>query len=224
METLWLKKVSIVLRPINYTSLEVKDRIINGADDLFLRYGIKSITMDDIASHLSISKKTIYQHFKDKDELVIEVTSVHMQKEQDDIDAITAASSNAIDELMGISKYIRKNMEKMNQSVIFDLQKYHPKAFLKFTEHKDCCIRDTVVVNMIKGKEQGYFRADINENILAKLRMEQVQMAFDMQIFPPTEYNLADVQMEFFLHFVMGIVTPKGLELLERYKTEDNQI
>ncbi len=201
--------------------MEVRERIITGSDELFLRYGIKSITMDDIASHLSISKKTIYQHFQDKDDLVITVTDAHMIREQSEIDAIIKESENAIDEMMRISQFIRANMVNMNPSVLFDLQKYHPKAFQKFAEHKEACIFKTVVDNMVKGKEQGYYRKEVNETILAKLRMEQIQLAFNPQVFPPTAFNLLEVQMEFFWHFVMGIVTPEGAQLIEQYKSKD---
>ena len=201
---------------------EVRDRIIVGSDELFMRLGIKSVTMDDIASHLSISKKTIYQHFKDKNELVIAVSKVHMETDQCEVLEISNVSDNAVQELYFISLYIRKHMLKMNPSILFDLKKYHPKAWDLFKEHQRNCIYKTVVANIERGKKEGSFREEVNPEILAVLRMNSIEIGFDPSIYPSSKFNLLEVQMQLFDHFVHGIVTAKGLKQLEQY-VKDNQ-
>ena len=96
---------------------EARDKIIVGAEELFMRYGIKSITMDDLASNLAISKKTIYQHFKDKDELVLEVAKIHMQQDEKEVECIITKSENAVQEIFYIAQFIRKMTAKLNPSV-----------------------------------------------------------------------------------------------------------
>lgn len=199
---------------------EVKEKIVQGAEELFMRYGVKSVTMDDLAANLSVSKKTIYQHFKDKDELVLCVAHLHMELDQKELEKITDKSENAVQELFFMVQFIRNITKKMNPSVLFDLKKYHSKAWEAINTHKVCCIYDRVVSNLEQGKKEGYFRKEINSEILATMRMQSTEMGYDPLIYSPTKYNIIDVQMELFEHFLMGIVTPAGLELYNNYIVE----
>lgn len=201
---------------------ETKDRIIVGADELFMRLGIKSVTMDDIASHLAVSKKTIYQHFKDKDALVTSVTKVHMQQDEKEVEALVEESENAIQELFFISKYIKAHVAKMNPSIMYDLKKYHSKAWANFQEHKMNCIYNTVVKNIERGKKEGTYREAVNAEIVSILRMQSIEMAFNPSLFPVPEFDLLEVNMQLFEHFVYGVVTTKGADLYDKY-VEENQ-
>lgn len=204
--------------------METIDRIIQGSEELFMRYGVKSITMDDIASHLSISKKTIYQNFKDKDALVIAVTKIHMEQEMADMEKIVSESRDAIDEFFKITQYVKAALVKMNPSVLFDIKKYHPKAYLLFEEHKSECIMGTIKRNLEVGIEQGVYRKEIDPDALAKMRSWQIELPFDPSIFPSKDYNMLDVSIQFLDHFVMGLITQKGLEILENYRKQyENQ-
>jgi AcrR family transcriptional regulator len=213
-------KVSIVLSSFKiyyYSILEVREKIIYGAIELFMKYGFKSITMDDIARHLSISKKTIYQFFKDKDELIYIVTELYLEQEQKDFECIHLKASNSIEELYLVSKCVRKNMSELNPSILFDLQKYHHKAWKKFLEFKDRVFGTGIKECLEKGIREGNFRNNINVEILAKLRMEQVQLVFNEDVFPRDKFDFKEVQMQIFEHFIYGITTPQGQELLEQY-------
>ena len=195
----------------------MKNRIIEGADNLFMRYGIKTMTMDDIAKHLSVSKKTIYQHFKDKNELVIRVIESHMDAENGIINDIQKSASSAVDEMFLISKYLKSMMTVMNPSVLLDLQKYYPEAWAYFQNHKQECINDTILKNLEWGMEEGLYRADINPNILAISRVEQIEMAFNPMIFPTSKFSVLEVNLALLTHFIMGVVTAKGLEQYNEY-------
>jgi hypothetical protein len=113
-------------------------------------------------------------------------------------------------------------MEKMNPTVLFDIQKFHPKAWSIWLEYKTECIRDSVQRNLRQGIEEGYYRQDIHIDILSIVRMALVEIAFDDKIFPQDKYRLPEVQMQLFEHFVYGIVTDKGRKLYQKFK-EVNQ-
>lgn len=201
----------------------IKEKILKGAEDLFMKYGVRSISMDDIARHLSVSKKTLYQHFADKEDLVTMTCQAHLQRSCMDFLQARDSSGNAIEELANISTCLKRNMEELNPSLLFDLQKYHPKAWAVWVNHKNNFIRESVTRNLKQGMEEGYFRSGINPEIIATMRLELVQLAFDDNIFPREKFRLADVQMAIFDHFVYGIVTEKGRKLYHKYKKKLNQ-
>lgn len=206
----------------------VKDKILEGAEKLFMKYGIRSVSMDDIARHLSVSKKTLYQHFADKDELVTAMSQTHMQREVVEYESITKESENSIDELNKISVRIKCEMEELNPSLLFDLQKFHPKAWALWLNHKHEFIMKSIVRNLKQGMIEGYFRLDVNPEIMAISRLVLIESAFDDQTFPKEKFNLVEVQSQFFDHFVYGLCTDKGRKLYQKYKdnsqTKNSQI
>lgn len=195
-----------------------KEKLLKGAEDLFMRYGVRSITMDDIARHLGISKKTIYQHFADKDDVVVSVAKSRLEKQRQQFDKVTAESKNSVEEMVKLSYCIKENMRDTNPSVLFDMQKYHQRAWNVWLEFKHKFIRQSVIQSLKRGIDEGYFRADINIDILVTMRLEVVQMAFDNMIFPRDQFNLTEVQSHLFDHFVYGILTEKGKKLYQKYK------
>lgn len=197
---------------------EVKNKILKGAEELFMRYGVRSITMDEIARHLGISKKTLYQYFADKDDIVSSTTRQHLVLEQAQYEQIANESKNSVEELVKLSFCLKENLKGMNPSLLFDLQKYHQKAWNVWIEFKNNCIRESVVRNLKKGMEQGHFRTDIDPEILAIVRIEMVQIGFDDQVFPRDRFNLPQVQMHILEHFIHGLLTDKGRKLYQKYK------
>lgn len=166
--------------------------------------------MDEIARELGISKKTIYQYFKDKDEVVTEATRYLLDCDRKEFEEIQEQSGNSIEELFLISKCLRKNFENLNPSILFDLKRYHPKAWDLFIEVKENFFKETVRKSLRQGINEGFFRPEIDVEILTVLRLEQVQMSFDPRIFSRSEFDFREVQMQFFDHFVNGIFTDKG--------------
>src|SRR5690606_15607519 len=108
---------------------DIKSKILKGAEELFLRYGLRSITMDEISRHLGMSKKTLYQYFSDKDDIVWSVTRQHLLRQQAQFDAVATESKNSVEELVKLSFCVKENLKGMNPSLLFDLQKYHQKAW-----------------------------------------------------------------------------------------------
>lgn len=201
----------------------IREKIQKGAEELFMRYGVRSISMDDIARHLSVSKKTLYQHFSDKEDIVTVTCQAHLKRNAEEFKAIAEKSHNAIEELHLLSVCLKKNMEDMNPSLLFDLQKYHPKAWNIWLQHKNKTIRESVVRNLRQGVEEGYFRSEMDPEVIAAVRMELVQLAFNEEIFPRERFRLPEVQMQIFEHFVFGLLTEKGKKLYLKYKQVNKQ-
>src|ERR1700712_2337456 len=199
-------------------SMVQEDRIIQGGEDLFLKAGIKSVTMDDIAKHLGMSKKTIYQFFKDKNELVMALVKKKLQEDEDQMATIISQSSNVIEEMINMMKCSEEIFSRINPIVIHDLQKYHLDAWIEFQKFKADVLVKTLEQLLTKGIEQGFVRPDIDVKILAKMRLNQVEMGFDATFFPIAEFNTWKIQYQMLEHFNYGVCTLKGHELLDNYK------
>jgi AcrR family transcriptional regulator len=202
--------------------LDIKGKILKGAEELFTKYGIRSISMDDIARHLAVSKKTLYQHFSDKEDIVTVTFKMHIDRHVVELEQIRLTAENAIDELAKISQCLKRTTQNTNPSLLFDLQKYHPKAWAVWMNHKNKFIRTSVVRNLKQGIDEGYFRPDINSEVLALVRLELIHLPFNEELFPRERFRLQDVLMQTFDHFVYGLVTDKGRKLYQKYREIKN--
>jgi AcrR family transcriptional regulator len=199
--------------------LELQERILLKGDELFRRFGIRSITMDDIAKQLGVSKKTIYQHYPDKDELVIAMTKLNISRHFNEVEKCCGpASINAIAEMFAVNNSVGEMIRSFNPIMFYDLQKYHPKAWLAFREFRNLYVLAKIVENMHRGIAEGYYRNDVNIEILSRMRIEQVDMTFNYDIYPPTEFQFHKVMEELTFHFLYGLVNQKGYELINQYK------
>lgn len=203
--------------------MEQKDRIVAGAEDLFLKAGIKSVTMDDIARHLGMSKKTIYQFYKDKNELVVALVKNKLQEDEDQIRNILEQSGNVIEEMINMMKCSEEIFGRINPIVIHDMQKYHPEAWDMFQNFKAGFLVNMLEALLDKGKQQGYIRGDIDVRIIARMRVCQVEMGFNTKVFPTSEFNPWKVQYQFLEHFCFGVCTLEGYQLLDKYKSVVNE-
>jgi TetR/AcrR family transcriptional regulator, cholesterol catabolism regulator len=203
---------------------DIKDKIVNGARDLFLKYGIRSVSMDDIARQLSVSKKTIYQYFADKDEIVTQVAQQYLQEDRNQFEKMVTGARNALDELIRTSVFLKARVQQLNPALMFDLQKYHSKAWNEWVNYKLSHVRKEVIRNIKQGIAEGIFRADLNPEIIGTMRLEMVQMAFNTDLFPAGSYNLYEVHMQLFEQFVYGLLTEKGRKQYEKCKQEPNNL
>lgn len=198
--------------------VDVRNRILSGSEELFMRYGVRSISMDDIARHLGVSKKTLYQHFADKDDLVTHVSSSHLERDKVLLSDLKKQAGNAIDELARISIWIKEDLEQINPTLMIDIQKYHPTAFSIWVNYRENFIRASVVQNIEQGKREGYFRQDVDADVIAISRLLLLEAAFDHRHFPHEKFKVVDVQSQLFDFFVYGLCTDKGRQLYEQYK------
>lgn len=205
----------------------ISEKILETAGSLFLKYGVKSISMDDIARELSISKKTIYHFFKDKNEMVYLISERFLQEQKDKFDRIQNESKDPIELLYGGTLHAREIFEKINPYILFDIRKYYKDAWRLYLDFEKNVMFGSLVVTLQDGIKKGLFRADIDVQILATLRMEEIKLAFDKDVFPSESFNFKEVQYQILDHFFYGIMTEKGYALLNKYKENyvtDDQI
>lgn len=200
--------------------METKERIIQEARNLFLRLGIRSVSMDEIATQLGISKKTVYQHFQDKDELVDRVLQMQINNMQAETTETVQSASNAIEEIFNTMDMMVKHSRNMNPMVLFDLQKYHLSSFQKFHAYKNDFLLNIISNNLKKGVEEGLYRSDIKIEILSKFRLETLMIGFNMDAFPADKYNVTEVSLVIIENFLYGLATEKGFNMIESYKNK----
>ncbi len=200
-----------------------KERILSSARDLFQRYGIRSITMDDIAHHLGISKKTIYQHFSDKDDIVTLSIKHYISTERDALVELKKQSKDSLDLLIRIHHYLQKNLTHSTSALLFDLQKYHAKAWDLINDFKYGFVGDFIRQNLETGIEQGYFREDVNVDIVTKIRLEEIMLAHNDSVFPRDQFDAEEVSSSILDHFVFAITTDRGKKLYKKYKEVINK-
>ena len=202
--------------------MEVKNRILSETVSLFKQYGIKSMTMDDIARHLSISKKTIYTFFKDKDALVLETMHTSIYCQECAIEEDLSSSKNAVHEIFVLKISMQKMLSTMNVSIMNDMQKYHPSAWKMYCQFKEEFILKKVINNINRGIKEGLYRDDIDVQLIARLRVETIDLTFNSIAFSPDKYTLTYLHNHFTDQFLYGIVSLKGYKLIDQYKKKIN--
>jgi AcrR family transcriptional regulator len=198
--------------------MEAKEKILKGAEELFLRYGIRSITMDEIAKHLGMSKKTIYQFFSDKDEMVHTLMKEKLNEDERDFKELSDKAGNFVEEIFLHMKKIGEIVGQINPNVFYDLQKYYPQTWKLFRDFKEQCICAMVEQSLENGKKQGLVRKDVNTKIMARLRLEEIEMGFNPTLYPPEKFRIVEVQLALIEHFLYGICTIKGHKLVNKHK------
>ena len=220
METYVTQKVSIVLHPIMAEIVTTGERIKHKAHELFMQFGLKSVSMDDIATKLGISKKTIYQFYADKDALVDDVIQSLIQHNQQCCDIDQQKAENAVHEIFLAMDLIMEIFRSMNPSLLFDMQKYYPMAFQKFSNHKNNYLYSIIKKNLIRGVAEDFYRPDLKIDVIARFRVESMLLPFSPEFHTKVKQSLADVEEEITLHFLFGMVSPKGYKLAVKYQQD----
>ena len=198
-------------------SRTMREKILAEAEKLLWKFGVKSVTMDDIARQAGISKKTIYQHFADKDDVVLQVMQSHLEQDQKDIVCMAIESVDPIHELLRMSEIMRKKNHEVNPSTLIDIQRHYPKAWNVFLQFKEKYIITSITENLQTGIRQGLYRSDLDVEVLARLRIESIQLGFDDRVFPNALTNMLAIQEQLLHHFIRGILTEKGFALYNQY-------
>jgi hypothetical protein len=200
-------------------------QILQSAREVFLKYGVRSVNMDDISRHLGISKKTLYAYVKDKNELVQKAIHLQFEWEKNCLTEICCSGMNAIDELYEVSKFVAAQMQQLHPSVMYDLMKYHPEAIAMFREYKSQVVKTWLLDNMQRGIKEGYYRDDLNIPIISQLYMARMDNFFKEDVFPVSQFNISEVYLEVFRYHVRGIASERGLKyLIEKVKKEKQNL
>ena len=192
--------------------METKEKILAKSEALFLRYGIRSITMDDIARELGISKKTLYQFVDNKADLIQKVLLEFIEEERRVILEITQSSGNAIEEMLRIGRYITQVLRKLKPTTLFDLQKYYPESWQMIRALNQEHIYGVIKNNLEKGIEQELYRNNLSTDIIARLYVGKSHYLVDEEFFPLRNYERGELYREFILYHMHGILSEKGRE------------
>lgn len=174
--------------------------------------------MDEIARHLGMSKKTLYQYFKDKDEMVHSLMIQKIEEDKAIFEKTRSEAENVVVEAFNIMKDIRDIMGGINPILFFELARFYPKTWAIFQDFKNGFIRENIEDSMKRGQEQGIVRTDINISVLSRLRLESIDMSFNNVVFPTDKFNLIDIHVALTEHFLYGVCTLKGHKLINKYK------
>ena len=193
------------------------DRIKLTAHALFMKYGLRSVSMDDIATALGISKKTVYRFYADKDALVDDVIASIISNNQACCQKDREGSVNAIHEIFLAMDFMMEIFRSMNPALVFDMQKYYPRAYRKFSEHKNNYLQGVIEANILRGIAEELYRTDVKVDILSRYRVESMMLPFNPDFQTTVKFNLAAIEEELTLHFLYGIVSLKGYKLAAKY-------
>ena len=200
--------------------MENKERILLKAHELFNRYGIRSVSMDDIAAQLGMSKKTLYQYYADKDELVNAVFSGIMDHNKKECTGCRSNGEDAIHEVFLSFDMLEGMLSEMNPSILFDMQKYHPSAFRKFEDYRNNFLYGLIRENIERGIKEELYRSDVDVEILTRYRLFSIMISFDSDVFPANKTKLVYIEQQLLEHYLWGLATNKGQKLIQKYKNQ----
>lgn len=203
-------------------ALIMRDKILIAAVDLFLNFGFKSITMDDLANKLGISKKTIYLHFENKTTLV-EASALHVFNEISyGIDCICELGKNPIEEIYDIKNFVMEHLKDEKSSPQYQLQKYYPKIYLTLRQKQFEVMHDCVRENLNRGIELELYRSTINIEFISRIYFNSMLAIKNKDLFPEKILTKKELMENFLEYHLRGICTPLGLETLNKIKTQIN--
>ena len=200
--------------------MEIKERILLKSHELFNRYGIRSVSMDDIAAQLGMSKKTLYQYYTDKDELVTAVFSVVMDHNRTECTVNKQKAENAIHEVFMAFDMVQEMFANMNVSVLYDMEKYHPVCYKKYLEYKNGFMYQMIRSNIERGIKEEVYRGEIDVDIMARYRIYSIMLSFNTGVFPNNRSNVVYIEQNLLEHFLYGLSTAKGQKLIQKYKNQ----
>lgn len=192
----------------------MKEDIIRKAMEMFLNLGFKSVTMDDLAHEMGISKKTIYTHFSNKTQLVEEGTLYLFEKISAGIEQILSMNKNPIEELYEIKKFVMQHLKDEKSSPQFQLQKYYPQIYNRLQCKQFDVMKDCVVDNIRRGMAQGIYRENLNVDFVARIYFSCGSMLKDQNLFPMDKFPIRSLMDDYLEYHLRGIVTPQGRQIL----------
>lgn len=200
--------------------MDTEGQILNEAYALFHQFGIKSVTMDDIARKLSMSKKTLYKYHANKKSLVLKIMETQIRQTENECIEMCSKADNAIHELLLVMEMVKRIFHNINPSLMYDLQKHHPRSWKLMEIHQNEFLYDMIMTTLSRGVKEKLFRESLNIKILTKMRLEEMKASYNAEIFPPSDYNMEELQVVMLEHFILGISTLEGHEIALKYQKE----
>lgn len=205
--------------PVVHLLPNMREKIVNKATELFLSFGFKSVTMDDIATEMGISKKTIYIHFENKTKLVEATTLTVFETISQGIDNIQALEKNPIAEIYEIKYFVMDNLKDEKSSPQHQLQKYYPKLFASLKQKQFDVMQNCVVENLERGVALDLYRKSVSVEFVSRIYFSSMMSIKDQDLFPLKAFSMNMLMDHFLEYHLRGICTPKGLEILTKFIT-----
>ena len=200
--------------------MDIRDRIIEGAAELFKTYGIKSVTMDSLASHIGMSKRTIYEVFSDKDELLIGVLKWMAEKKKGLVKRILDESENSIVAIFKILEIGQDHFQGMSPAFQADMKKYHHEVLMKKTDKCEMPDYRNNIQLIERGIKEKLFRKDINPDLINRCLYSMVRSTMDQDLYPFEQFPRREVVKNIFINYLRGISTKEGVKLINKFETE----
>lgn len=192
----------------------MKEKILHKAADMFLNLGFKSVTMDDIAMELGMSKKTIYSHFSTKLKLVEAATFYVLDNINETINTVCSANHNPIEEIFTIKSMVHDQLKNEKSSPAYQLQKYYPRIFKQVKEKQFECVNICIVDNLKRGIQDGYYRKDIDIDLISRFYFSGNMSLTNYDLFPLNAYGISSLKDAFLEYHIRAIASEKGLKTL----------
>lgn len=193
----------------------MRDKILEKSGELFLHLGFKSVTMDEIANSLGVSKKTIYKYYKNKTELINAVTQFMFDTVSCGIDDICSLKMNPIDEIFEIKKFVMLHLKDEKSSPQYQLQKYYPKIYASLKDKQFHVMQACVIENLKSGIESKLYRENIDLDFISRIYFNGMVNIKDRDLFPLRDYSMNTLMNYFLEYHLRGICTEKGIQQLE---------
>jgi len=203
--------------------MAVQERILETALRMFRTIGIKNVTMFEIARECGISKKTVYEHFTDKEELIQAGIRTLLETLKEEMINDRNEAADAIDEAIRTTANIQARARTMNPVMLYEVQKYHPEIAKEIEQFRREAVLQHIRANLQRGMEEGLFNSHFNIDIIARMRQLQLETVFDPLQYPAAEFELHEVMQEITTNYIMGIATLKGRKLAGQYLKIEEQ-
>ncbi len=182
--------------------------------ELYNRFGIKSVTMDDVSRELGISKKTLYECIKDKTELVRLVMEMTFKYHNNKLTEIANSGLNAIEELFVVNRYMSQMLKDQNPTLLYDMHKYYPELHRDLMHDQRERMHEAIRTNLIKGIAEGIYRKELNVDVISHLHMSRMEYRYRQDLFQVAEIDSAEVMREIFIYHMHGIANENGIKIL----------
>lgn len=200
-------------------NMDLRIKIMQSALDLFRQYGFKSVTMDDVAHRSGISKKTLYQHFDNKNAIVGDTMLFYKEGMRCQCDSIVRAASNAVEAFVKIKVHFDKVYKELNPIALHELQRFYPEGYQQFRLNMESDVA-AIKANLDQGVAEGLYRPEVNTDVMALFHMESLLMIMLPNMIVKDRFDLYTVSREIMEHYIYGIVTAKGEKLYRKYKEQ----
>ena len=203
--------------------IEQKQHIIKASYNQFRQLGFKNVTMDDLARQIGISKKTLFELFENKDELVLETIKHMLETNRAETEAVLKSSKNAVEQLINVITIMEKMLRGLNLISYMDLQRYYPAAYQYLETFKREHMLTDIIENLKQGIAEGLYRSDVNVEVVSRFRLESAMIVFHNNVYPQDKFNIIEVNNELFVHYMYGIASIKGHKLINKYLNKETE-